>query len=141
MSLTEAQKQAAHAPGSVAVLAGAGTGKTFLLTHRYLHHLRSGLNPLQIVATTFTDSAAAELRSRIRAAVRAQYPDSSELLAQLEIAPISTMHSLCQQICREYPQESELPAGFSILDEVEQVLWFERHYPQALSQLPAHLFR
>lgn len=141
MSLTEAQKRAAHAPGSVAVLAGAGTGKTFLLTHRYLHHLSSGLNPLQIVATTFTDSAAAELRSRIRAAVREQYPDNSELLAQLEIAPISTMHSLCQQICREYPLESELPAGFSVVDEIDQLLWFERHYPKALSQLPEHLFR
>lgn len=140
MSLTEAQKQAAHAPGSVAVLAGAGTGKTFLLTHRYLHHLNSGLNPLQIVATTFTDSAAAELRSRIRQAVREHYPDQPGLLAQLEIAPISTMHALCQQICREYPAESGLPAGFTVMDEAEQLLWFERNYPRLLSRLPARLF-
>src|SRR5690625_7830787 len=107
MSLTDAQKEAATAPGSVAVLAGAGTGKTFLLTHRYLHHLHSGLTPLQIVATTFTDSAAAELRSRIRSAVRQEYPDNPELLAQLEIAPISTMHALFQQNSRELPIRSD----------------------------------
>ncbi len=141
MSLTEAQKRAAHAGSSVAVLAGAGTGKTYLLTHRYLHHLKSGLSPLQIVATTFTDSAASELRSRIRTAVREEHPHDAELQAQLEIAPISTMHGLCQQICREYPSESELPAGFSVTDETDQLLWFERHYPALLSRLPEHLFR
>src|SRR5690625_4676509 len=110
MTLTDRQRRAVEAPGSVAVLAGAGTGKTHLLSHRYLQHLSRGLNPLQIVVTTYTDAAATELRSRIRTAIRNNQPSEDELLAQVEIAPISTMHGLCQQICREYPTESELPA-------------------------------
>lgn len=141
MTLTDRQRRAVEAPGSVAVLAGAGTGKTHLLSHRYLQHLSRGLNPLQIVVTTYTDAAATELRSRIRTAIRNNQPSEDELLAQVEIAPISTMHGLCQQICREYPTESELPAGFRIIDEIDAILWFERNYPAVLSQLPAHLLR
>ena len=65
--LTPEQQQAAHAEGSVAVTAGAGSGKTFL-THRSatLFLVGRGLSPLEVVATTFTRKAAAELRSRIR---------------------------------------------------------------------------
>lgn len=67
MSLTEQQQKAAYANHSVAVIAGAGTGKTHMLAERYLYHLRSHeFSPLEIVAVTFTEKAAAQLRSRIR---------------------------------------------------------------------------
>ncbi len=63
MTLTPQQQAAAYADGSVAVIAGAGTGKTHMLAERYLYHLREGeLSPLEVVAVTFTDKAAAELR-------------------------------------------------------------------------------
>ena len=64
--LTSDQARAAYAAGSVAVVAGAGTGKTHMLAHRYLHHLRQGRSPLEVVAVTFTERAADELRARIR---------------------------------------------------------------------------
>jgi ATP-dependent helicase/nuclease subunit A len=67
VTLTEEQRRAVEAPGSTAVVAGAGTGKTHMLVARYLHHLSAdGLSPLQVVAVTFTEKAAEELRSRIR---------------------------------------------------------------------------
>ncbi len=68
-TLRAAQRRAVQARASVAVTAGAGTGKTHMLAHRYLHHLEHGLEPLQVVAVTFTERAAAELRARIRALV------------------------------------------------------------------------
>lgn len=59
MSLTVQQQAAAFANGSVAVTAGAGTGKTHMLAERYLHHLQAHeLSPLEIVAVTFTEKAA-----------------------------------------------------------------------------------
>ena len=56
--LTPDQARAAYAPTSVAVRAGAGTGKTHMLTERYVFHLRQGLSPLEVVAVTFTERAA-----------------------------------------------------------------------------------
>ena len=56
MALTPQQEQAATSPNSVAITAGAGTGKTYMLARRYLFHLQAqNLSPLQIVAMTFTD--------------------------------------------------------------------------------------
>ncbi|MDP9439417.1 MAG: UvrD-helicase domain-containing protein, partial [Actinomycetota bacterium] len=67
MSLTEEQRRAVSASSSVAVVAGAGTGKTHMLTERYLHHLsEDDYSPLEVVAVTFTEKAAAELKNRIR---------------------------------------------------------------------------
>src|SRR5690606_24160457 len=77
-SLTPEQQSAVSADGSVAVVAGAGTGKTKLLAHRYLHHLDNGLSPLEVVAVTFTEKAAAELRSRIRSLVRGERPSQRQ---------------------------------------------------------------
>jgi len=77
VSLTEDQSRAVGTEGSVAVVAGAGTGKTHMLTERYLHHLlEDGLSPLEVVAVTFTDKASEELRSRIRERVRERVPDA-----------------------------------------------------------------
>lgn len=62
MSLTPQQQAAAYANGSVVVTAGAGTGKTHMLAERYVYHLQENeLSPLEVVAVTFTDKAAAEL--------------------------------------------------------------------------------
>src|SRR5687768_5415972 len=94
MGPTPQQAEAANAPGSVAVTAGAGTGKTRMLAWRYMHHIEvDGFSPLQIFAGTFTDKAADELRSRIRKTIF----DSSlswEIFAQVEASQISTIHAL-----------------------------------------------
>ena len=124
MSLTEDQSRAVGAEGSVAVVAGAGTGKTHMLTERYLHHLsEDGLSPLEVVAVTFTEKAAEELRSRIRERVRERVPEREDLLAELEAAQISTIHALCARVCREHPDEAGVPPDFGILDELRGRLW------------------
>src|SRR5689334_18113421 len=120
MSLTEQQQKAAYANGSVAVIAGAGTGKTHMLAERYLYHLRSHeLSPLEIVAVTFTDKAAAELRSRIRLLVSQELPERADILAELEAAQISTIHALAMRICQEHPQAADVSPDFTVLDELE----------------------
>ena len=84
MKLTDEQKRAAEAPGSVAVTAGAGTGKTRMLAHRFLHHVVADhFSPLSIVAVTFTDKAADELRSRIRKTI-AEEIQNEQIAAEVD---------------------------------------------------------
>lgn len=141
MSLTEEQRKAIDAPGSVAVVAGAGTGKTHMLTERYLHHLsEDGLSPLEVVAVTFTEKAAAELKSRIRERVRERAPEREDILAELEAAQISTIHALCARVCREHPDEAGVPPDFEILDQLRGSLWTADRLADALDELPAEHF-
>jgi ATP-dependent helicase/nuclease subunit A len=139
--LTPHQARAARAPGSAAVTAGAGTGKTHMLTERYLHHLtEGGLRPLQIVAATFTERAAAELRGRIRGRLRGE-PELAHLAAELEAAQIGTLHSLAGRICREHPDSAGVPYDFTLQDELGSRLWLDRRFRAALATLPPRLVR
>ncbi|MEB3227071.1 MAG: UvrD-helicase domain-containing protein [Synechocystis sp.] len=141
MALISQQKQAATSATSVAITAGAGTGKTYMLASRYLFHLRTqSRSPLQIVAMTFTDKAATELRSRIRQTVQREAPDRFDWLAELEAAPICTFHSLAARICREHPEAAGVPADFIPLDEWEGQLWQGEQMAIALDQLPNQLY-
>jgi len=133
--LTEQQQVAAYANFSVAVTAGAGTGKTHMLAERYLHHLMSGYSPLQIVAMTFTEKAAAELRSRIRKTLRSRL-DNPDWVAELEAAQISTFHSLAARICREHPEAADVPPDFAVLDELEGIIWQAGVMEEAIAQIP-----
>src|SRR5215207_665091 len=138
MSLTEEQRRAVDASGSVVVVAGAGTGKTHMLTERYLHHLsESGYSPLEVVAVTFTNKAADELRTRVRERVRERMPQREDVLAELEAAQISTIHALCARVCQEHPEEAGVPADFTVLDELRGRLWTADRLTDALDELPA----
>jgi ATP-dependent helicase/nuclease subunit A len=142
MTLTPEQQAAAYADGSVAVIAGAGTGKTHMLAERYLYHLREGkLSPLEVVAVTFTDKAAVELRSRIRSSVNQQLPDSYDLLAELEAAQISTIHALAMRICREHAFTADVPPDFAVLGELEGALLSNQWLNEALDTLPADIYK
>src|SRR5690606_28947645 len=121
--LTPEQRRAASVPGSIAVVAGAGTGKTKMLAHRYLHHLDQGRSPLEVVAVTFTEKAAAELRSRIRELVRRERPANRRAVVELEAAQISTIHALAARVCREHPERAEVAPDFTILDDLDGVIW------------------
>ena len=128
MKLTPKQQEAVDAAGSVAVTAGAGTGKTALLAERFVHHVvKDGLSPLQIVAVTFTDKAAAELRSRIRSALLAAA--GQDRADESDAAQISTIHTLAARICRDFYDRSRIPADFAMLDETDAEIllaeWFE----------------
>ncbi len=142
MSLNPKQEAAAYANGSVAVSAGAGTGKTHMLAERYLYHLQvHEFSPLEVVAVTFTDKAAAELRSRIRASVTQHLPQRPDLLAELEAAQISTIHALATRICRQHPEAAGVPFDFTVLDELEGVLWSTERLKAAMDTLPAYLYK
>src|SRR6516162_5609322 len=128
-SLTPEQREAVYRRGTSVVLSsGAGCGKTHVLTQRYLSHLREdGAEVGQIVAITFTDRAARQMRDRIRQEVSrllrlAADDDEAETwsrhLRGLETAPISTIHAFCGTLLRQYAVEAGLDARFDVLEEV-----------------------
>ncbi|MEN9518148.1 MAG: hypothetical protein RLZZ381_736 [Cyanobacteriota bacterium] len=141
-SLTPEQQAAAYAPCSVVITAGAGTGKTHMLAERYLYYLRQrNLSPLEIVAVTFTEKAATELRSRIRALVSQELPQRSDLLAELEACQISTIHALSARVCQEHFQVLNIPADFQVLDDLEGQVWLDDGLQQAMTQLAPRVFQ
>lgn len=126
-SLSDKQYDAsAERQRNVVVTAGAGSGKTRTLVARYLSLLADGLQPDKVVAITFTDKAANEMRSRVRSAIRAQIatiqnPDEQRfwqgLEQQIDAARISTIHSLCTEILRSHPAQAGIDPLFDVLDE------------------------
>lgn len=130
--LTGQQQQAVSCRGSSVVLSsGAGCGKTHVLTRRYLSHLRDDdVEVGQVVAITFTDRAARQMRERIRTAVldhvRAAATDAesdrwTRHLRGLESAPISTIHAFCGNLLRQHAVEAGLDPGFEVLEDVLSV--------------------
>jgi len=92
-NLNESQNQAVSTTeGPLLVLAGAGTGKTKVLTSRIIHILESGLAmPSEILAVTFTNKAAGEMKKRIGDAIG----------DQVNYLWVGTFHSICAKICVE----------------------------------------
>ncbi len=109
--------------------AGAGTGKTQLLLNRLLALLRTGRSPLGRVAViTFTEKAAAELRTRLRAALESALqtalPEAERTalqaaLSELERALVMTIHAFCATLLRERALEFELDPAFTVLNQAE----------------------
>ncbi len=140
-NLTPEQQAAAYAPCSVVITAGAGTGKTHMLAQRYLYYLQKrNLSPLEIVAVTFTEKAATELRSRIRTLVSQELPQRLDLIAELEAAQISTIHALSARVCQEHFQVINIPADFQVLDDLEGQVWLGDALQQAITQLSPLVF-
>jgi ATP-dependent helicase/nuclease subunit A len=104
---------------SMVVTAGAGTGKTYVLVQKYIDLLRTrGVSVPQILALTFTDKAAAEMKERIRREISKHEGKIWEQAAEdFMIAPVQTFHSFCAQVLREFPIEAGLEPGFVVLDE------------------------
>jgi len=120
---------------SYAVEAGAGTGKTAVLTGRIVEAVRTGYARLpQIVAITFTERAASELKVRLRTALEDALADSSgeeaerlaEALHALDAAHASTIHAFAAEILRERPVEAGVDPGFEIADELDASLLFDK---------------
>ncbi|MFN8546187.1 MAG: UvrD-helicase domain-containing protein [Candidatus Binatia bacterium] len=136
--LTPEQQRAVEVEGAAAVRAGAGTGKTTVLAHRFVHLLRPGagapaLGVRDVLAITFTEKAAAEMRRRIRELVaeRARAADTAVrrhwegVRRDLLAAQISTIHAFCARILRENPLESGLDPRATILDEHAGRAWLD----------------
>jgi ATP-dependent helicase/nuclease subunit A len=126
-NLTSHQKAALDISKHISLTANAGSGKTFVLSMRYLEIAIQEDIPLRnIAAITFTDKAAGELYTKIvkqvdekiAASVDPQLTRKLEnIRRQLVSANISTIHSFCINILREYPVEAELDANFVPVDE------------------------
>ncbi len=102
---------------AIAVTAGAGSGKTLSLVGRYLHLLEQGYPIRSILAITFTEKAAREMRSRIRA-VLSPLPVGEGLgVREIDSARIGTIHSLCAELLRAHPAEAGLDPAFEVLEE------------------------
>ena len=103
------------------VWASAGTGKTRKLVEVYLELLERGVDPLRIVAVTFTERAATEMRDRIRSALDARQSQWLKATSILAAAPISTIHGFCGILLREHGMELGIDPAFSILDEQQSL--------------------
>ncbi len=104
-TLTESQRLAAtHVEGPLLILAGPGSGKTRVVTHRIAHLLSQGVPARQILALTFTNKAADEMRSRL------------ELLAPGQPVWMGTFHRFCSRLLRIHAPLIGLSENFSIFD-------------------------
>jgi ATP-dependent helicase/nuclease subunit A len=118
------------------VEAGAGAGKTSSLVARIANLVEGGVDITSIAAITFTEKAAAELRTRVRADLSARgTPAARDELGRLDHAPIGTLHSFARRILFDFPIEAGLPPGFTVLDELESGLEFEEQWDDLLDLL------
>jgi DNA helicase-2/ATP-dependent DNA helicase PcrA len=112
--LNDQQRAAAeHADGPLLILAGAGSGKTRVITYRIAHLLSTGTSPESIVAVTFTNKAAAEMRERVL-----------RLLAQARVEVdrppwLGTFHAWCLRLLRFEVARTELRSGFVVVDQAD----------------------
>ncbi len=118
-SLNPQQRQAAETiNGPVLILAGAGTGKTRVITYRIAHMIARGINPGNILAVTFTNKAAREMLERVRElAPRRKNADGDKE----EKPTIATFHSLCVRILRRHIELLGYKRNFVIYSESDQV--------------------
>ena len=106
--LNKEQKDAVtHGKGPLLIVAGAGTGKTTVITQRIAHLIENGLaKPEEILAVTFTEKAAEEMEERVDKLLPYGYVDLW----------ISTFHSFCERVLRDCALDIGLPSDFKILD-------------------------
>ncbi|HEY2814284.1 MAG TPA: UvrD-helicase domain-containing protein [Acidimicrobiales bacterium] len=111
--LNPVQREAVtHHDGPLLVVAGAGSGKTRVLTHRIAHLIRDhNISPFEILAITFTNKAADEMKQRVEALVG---PVARKMW-------VSTFHSACVRILRREASHLEYPSSFTIYDQSDAV--------------------
>jgi DNA helicase-2/ATP-dependent DNA helicase PcrA len=117
-NLNDAQRQAVTAPAEpMLVIAGAGSGKTRVLVHRAAWLIDvEGVSPQGLLAVTFTNKAAAEMRSRIE----------SLLKVPVQHLWIGTFHGLAHRMLRRHWREAKLPQNFQIIDSDDQLRLIKR---------------
>jgi DNA helicase-2/ATP-dependent DNA helicase PcrA len=118
-SLNPQQRKAVtHGKGPLIIIAGAGTGKTKVITHRIAHLISAKMaKPEEILAVTFTEKAANEMEGRVDLLIPYSY----------SFVEISTFNSFGEKVLRDYGIEIGYPPDFKLLDEVEQAIFFREH--------------
>ena len=111
--LNEAQQQAVlSTEGPLLIIAGPGSGKTRVITHRIAYLVEEcGVNPWQILAVTFTNKAAREMRNRL----------DRLLLSRSEAVTMGTFHAVCSRILRRHGDRIGLNPNFTIYDQDDQI--------------------
>ncbi len=113
--LNDAQREAVlHRDGPLLILAGAGSGKTRVVTRRIAHLIETGVSPGAILAITFTNKAAGEMRERVEALL----PDLHRAAEQPIVA---TFHAFAVRVLRKYGSRLGLSERFAILDTADQL--------------------
>ena len=116
--LNERQKQAVlKIDGPLLIVAGAGAGKTKTITHRIAHMIQEGVPAWSILAVTFTNKAATEMRDRVRKLL----PEGKGGLPLL-----TTFHALGARLLREFHAEAGVPRGFTIWDRDDSIRAIKR---------------
>jgi len=112
--MTQAQRDAVtHLDGPALVLAGPGSGKTRVITRRIAWLVAQGIPPWQILAVTFTNKAASEMRRRVEELLPADLPGRRGLV-------VATFHSFAVQFLRRHAEAAGIPADFAIFDSADQ---------------------
>ena len=144
MQLTQSQEDALNIEKHICVTAGAGSGKTTVLVQRYLKILRErAVTPREIVAITFTEKAAAEMKERIidemseeAESAGVAYSNSLQRFRdEMNAAHISTIHAFCSSILREFPFQAHVPANFSIVQGIDQKLLLQKTIRETLKSI------
>src|SRR5947207_13427859 len=127
--LKDTQREAVtHDAGPLLIIAGAGTGKTTVITNRIAWRIaRRKARPEEILALTFTDKAAAEMAERVDTLVPYGYAD----------VEIATFHAFGDRILREHALEIGLTPDFRVLNRAEQTIFFR----DRLFELPLAHYR
>ena len=116
---------------NILVSAAAGSGKTAVLVERIITRLTKDVSPInvdELLVVTFTEAAASEMKERIRAAIEKeleQNPDNTHLQRQATLihhAQVTTIHSFCLSVIREYFHTIDLDPGFRIGEDGEMKL-------------------
>lgn len=105
----EQRKAATHVDGPLLILAGAGSGKTATMTHRIAYLIEQGVSPYQILAVTFTNKAAGEMRERVE-----------KLVGRCPGMWIMTFHAMSLRILREHCERIEYQHNFVVYDTIDQ---------------------
>lgn len=147
-SLKPEQKIAAHTlDRHLSVTAGPGAGKTFVLVERYLEILRAKkVSVDNIVAITFTNRAANEMRQRVRERIDGLLRDTSGAERQtwlrhkrtLEGSVITTIHGFCSRLLHEFPVEANIDPQFVLLDEHQAAMLLESVVEDTLADAIHH---
>lgn len=115
---TEQQKAVKIINGPVLVLAGAGSGKTRVLTQRIAYLIAGGVNPLNILGITFTNKAAGEMKERVK---KALYDENINPDNRINMPTLGTFHSVCVRILRREISSLGIKPAFAIYDDDDQM--------------------
>ena len=113
-NLNKAQKEAVlYLDGPLLIVAGAGSGKTKVLTSRIAHIIKEKKAfPNQILSVTFTNKAAKEMQSRVSSILNSE---------AIGLSWLGTFHSICAKLLRKHAQQLGLTSNFTIIDTDDQV--------------------